>query len=238
MQKNILLWILCFLVVASSVYAADAEGYVNQSVLVWAHIRYYDQFYPANGANITILNPDQLTYAVTNQAMTEYATGQFYYNFTPTFEGNYIYNVVFYNTTFAIGGSSANLYIREQQPTTMTDANLGLILAGMLATIVLIFLAFVLERIDERLAPFKILFLVVGFFALVATLGQAIATNEYCTFIPNGGSYTLLCEAAESSAAQGLYIVTLWIAYGFVVIVVLFLLYSAYKWLTGISKIQ
>lgn len=108
---------------------ANDETVINQPTTLWADILDGTTYYSSTSANITIYNAQTQT-VVNNVAMTNLATGRYYYNFTPNTTGIFYTYTTFYNSTGLVATATSTFYVQENN-----DMLLAIVL-GLIAIII------------------------------------------------------------------------------------------------------
>ncbi len=100
-MKAKLMWLIVLMLSIFALPIVHAEDFVkvNDTFTIDVGIVAGSSFLSVAGATLSIFEPETRNLLVSNAAMTELSTGQYYYNFVPNLTGVYYYTFEFTNGT-------------------------------------------------------------------------------------------------------------------------------------------
>ena len=223
------------LLLSSFGYAQTAT--VGKDFVLWADIKTSTDFYSADSANITLIQPNGSTF-ISNEAMQNVATGQFRFNFTPSQTGTWYSYVKFYNSSQDIIAVASDSFTVQNNNFGGLSLNMAgfegiiLLIAITIVLAILLFFAFRLEG-EHYVLHLLIIFMSVAMLLLIPKV--ALDYNDHCGLLPttmadNGTiNYGYVCVENTNTTANTLYKGVALFVIVFGIYALWFGIYSLYK---------
>jgi hypothetical protein len=123
MKTYFKIWIIALAILLFAAPVYSQIGVENQNYTFWATVLSENTFYPATGANLTLVRPNQSTFGTFE--MTNYDVGQFYYVFQPDANGSWFAYAEFFNSSnHTVATGTDSFTVLSGTPLTEEDLNM------------------------------------------------------------------------------------------------------------------
>jgi hypothetical protein len=100
---------------------ANVDYTLNQSSKIYYDVRVNQTLVNAQYVNLSLYRPNALTPTLANVQMTAYATGQYYYNWTPNVTGSWLVKTIAVNNTQILAAQTDTLTVWEDISTETVE---------------------------------------------------------------------------------------------------------------------